>query len=100
MRRVGHVARMGRGEVYTGFCWGDPSDRDQLDDTGTDGFDYLITQWSRVLLRKLNDFQILKKFMETEGLLPHSQEPPTCTYPEPARSNLRLVHIPLPENPG
>jgi hypothetical protein len=22
MRRVGHVARMGRGEVYTGFWWG------------------------------------------------------------------------------
>jgi len=22
MRRIGHVARMGRGEAYTGFWWG------------------------------------------------------------------------------
>ena len=97
---MGHVARMGERRGVYRVLLGDPSDRDQLDDTGADGFDYLLTQWSRVLLRKLNGFQILKKFMETEGSLPHSQEPPTCPYPEPARSNLRLVHIPLPENPG
>jgi len=25
--------------------------------------------------------------METEGSLPHSQEPATCPYPEPAQSS-------------
>ena len=30
--------------------------------------------------------------MEPEGLLPHSQVPATCPYPEPARSSLNPPH--------
>jgi hypothetical protein len=35
--------------------------------------------------------------MEPEGLLPHSQVPATCLYPEPAKSST-YPHIPLPED--
>jgi len=28
MRWAGHVAHMGKGEVYTGFCWGNLRERD------------------------------------------------------------------------
>jgi len=51
---------------------------------------YLLIPWSRTLLEKLTGFQLVKKFphfMESEGSLPHSQEPATCPYPEPARSS-------------
>jgi len=34
---VGHVAHMGRGEVYTGIWWGNLSERDHLEDPGVDG---------------------------------------------------------------
>ena len=37
--------------------------------------------------------------MEPEGLLPHSQVPDTCTYPEPARSS-PFPHILLPKIPS
>jgi len=37
MRRAGHVARMGRGEVHTGFWWGGLRERDHLEDLGLDG---------------------------------------------------------------
>ena len=37
MRWAGHVARMGRGEVHTGFWWGDLREEDHLDDPGVDG---------------------------------------------------------------
>jgi hypothetical protein len=93
---------MGTG-AYIGFWWGDPSERDQLDDIGVDGMNYLLTPYSRVLLEKLNRSQLVKKFhaiIVPEGSLPHSQEPATCPYPEPARSSPCLVHIPLPANPG
>ena len=33
---VGYVARMGRGEVYTGFWWGNLRERDHLEDPGVD----------------------------------------------------------------
>jgi hypothetical protein len=33
----GHVARMGRGEVHSGFWWGDLRKRDHLEDPGVDG---------------------------------------------------------------
>jgi hypothetical protein len=38
MRWAGHVAYMGeRGEVYTGFWWGNLRERDHLVDPGADG---------------------------------------------------------------
>jgi hypothetical protein len=37
MRRAGHVARMGREEVYTGFWWENLRERDHLEDPGVDG---------------------------------------------------------------
>ena len=43
MRRAGFVARMGRREPYTGFWWGNPRERDQLEDPGVDG---------RIILRR------------------------------------------------
>jgi len=32
MRWAGHVERIGRGEVYTGFWWGNLRERDHLED--------------------------------------------------------------------
>jgi hypothetical protein len=37
IRRAGHVARMGRGEVYTGLWWGNLREKDHLEDPGVDG---------------------------------------------------------------
>jgi len=37
MRWAGRVARMERGEVYTGFRWGNLRERGNLGDTGVDG---------------------------------------------------------------
>jgi len=37
MRWVGHVARMGRGAVYTGLWWGNLKERDHSEDLGLDG---------------------------------------------------------------
>ena len=37
MRWAGHVARMGRGEAYTGFWWRNLRVRDRLGDLGVDG---------------------------------------------------------------
>jgi hypothetical protein len=37
MRWVGHVARMGRGEVFTGFWLGGPKARDHWEDLGVGG---------------------------------------------------------------
>jgi hypothetical protein len=34
---AGHVARMGGGEVYTGFWWENIRERDHLEDPGVDG---------------------------------------------------------------
>jgi hypothetical protein len=36
MRYAGHVARMGRVEVYTGFLWGNLEERDHLEDPDVD----------------------------------------------------------------
>jgi hypothetical protein len=44
MRWAGHVVRMGRGEVCTGFWWGNMRERDQWGDPGVDG---------RIILRQL-----------------------------------------------
>jgi hypothetical protein len=37
MKWAGHVARVGRGEVYTGFWWGNLRERDHLEDSGLGG---------------------------------------------------------------
>jgi hypothetical protein len=37
MRRAGNVARMGRGEVFTGFWLGGPKERDHWEDLGVSG---------------------------------------------------------------
>jgi hypothetical protein len=42
-RWAGHVARMGRGEACTAFCWGNLSERDQWGDPGIDG--RIILRW-------------------------------------------------------
>jgi hypothetical protein len=35
--------------------------------------------------------------MEPEGSLPHSQQPATCPYPEPAQSSLSVAGV-VPKN--
>jgi hypothetical protein len=42
MRWVRHLARMGRGEAYTVFWWGNLRERDHLGDPGVDGKIILI----------------------------------------------------------
>jgi hypothetical protein len=44
MRWAGHVARMGRGEVHTGFWWGNLRERDHLKEPGVDG--RIILKWT------------------------------------------------------
>jgi hypothetical protein len=39
----GHVALMGKGEVHTGFRWGDLTERYHLQDLGIDG--RIILKW-------------------------------------------------------
>ena len=48
-RWAGHVARLGRGEVYKEFWWGNLKERDLLEDTGVDG--RIILRW---IFRKWN----------------------------------------------
>jgi len=43
MRWAGHVARMERGKVYTGFWWGNLMERDHLGDPGVDW--RIILKW-------------------------------------------------------
>jgi len=43
MRWAGHVTRMGRGEAYTGFLWGNLREIDHLGDPGLDG--RIILKW-------------------------------------------------------
>jgi len=45
MRWAGHVARTGRGEVYTGFWWGNLRERDHLEEPGVDGRIILSRTW-------------------------------------------------------
>jgi hypothetical protein len=48
MRWAGHVARMGRREVYTGFCWGDLREKYPLKDLGVEGriiLNSIIKKW-------------------------------------------------------
>ena len=60
-----------------------------------------LTPWSRVLPDNLTGPQLTKNFphfMGPEGLLPHSQQPATCLYPEPDRSS-PCLQISLLEHP-
>jgi hypothetical protein len=43
VRWAGHVARMGKGEAYTVFWWGNLRKRDHLGHTGVDG--RIILRW-------------------------------------------------------
>jgi len=43
MRWAGHVPRMGRAGVYTGFYWGNLGEIDHLEDPGVDG--RIILRW-------------------------------------------------------
>jgi hypothetical protein len=48
MRWPGHAVCMGTGEVYTGFWWGNPMERDHLGDHGIDGrmmLRYIFRKW-------------------------------------------------------
>ena len=50
MRLTWHVARMGRGEVYTGFWWGNLRGRDDLEDLGVDEktiWRWIFRKWDR-----------------------------------------------------
>jgi hypothetical protein len=47
MRCASHVARLGRGEAFTGFWWGNLKERDHWGDPGIDGS--IILRW---ILRK------------------------------------------------
>jgi hypothetical protein len=44
LRWAGHAARMGEGEVHTGFWWGDQREGDHLGDPGVDG--RIILRWT------------------------------------------------------
>ena len=43
MGLVGHVERMGRREVYTGYWWGNLRERDHLENPSADG--RIILRW-------------------------------------------------------
>jgi hypothetical protein len=61
----------------------------------------LYAAWSRVLLEKLTDLQLVKKFllfMEPEVSLPHSQVSATFPYPDPYPFS-PCPHNPLPDDP-
>ena len=72
---------------------------------------YLLTPWSRVLLEKLTEFQLVKNFTAfngTKSSLPHLQVPATCSCSKQDRASpcttfhfLKIhLNIILPFTPG
>jgi hypothetical protein len=62
----------------------------------------ILTPWSRGLLEKLTDSQLLKKFsafLEPKSSLQRLQVPATCPYPFSTHSR-PCPHITLPEDPS
>ena len=67
MKRAEHVARVGRGEVHTGFWWGNTKERAHLEDPGIDGkilLNWIFKKWDGTLtgliwLRKGTDGGLL-----------------------------------------
>jgi hypothetical protein len=52
LRWAGHVARMRKGEVHTGFWWGDLREGDHLGDPGVDGriiLKWIFKRWDGVM---------------------------------------------------
>jgi len=45
MRGAGYVARSGIGRAYTGFWWGNLSERDHLEDPCVDGRIIILVRW-------------------------------------------------------
>jgi hypothetical protein len=61
LRWAGHVARMGRGEVCTGFWWGNRSGRDQWGDPDVDGtiiLGWIFRKWDVGVWTGLGWFRI------------------------------------------
>jgi hypothetical protein len=61
MRWAGHVARKGRGEVYTVFLWGNLRERDKLEDPGIDGrimLRWIFRKWDVGVLTGLSWLRI------------------------------------------
>jgi len=68
IRWAGHVAHMRRGAVYTGFWWGNPRERDHLEDSCVDRritLRWIVSKWDvgtwigSVWLRKGTDGGLL-----------------------------------------
>jgi len=58
MRWAGHVARMGRGETYTGFWWGNLRKREHLEDPDIDGriiLRWIFRKWDWIELAQSRD---------------------------------------------